>query len=127
MQAEIVRRNPGRFDIPSVMEIQVEVAALVLRAKKKGPARAVGGGSRGVTGPEARWPAVIAPLRDHYLSIAGGLTAAPAIAWMTRVGGYAEGGEWPADGPTEQQIRGLISKWRKNPPQPAAAAVAAAQ
>ena len=43
------------------------------------------------------------------------MTAKDAVEWMTRRGGYASAGAWPAGGLTEEQVKRVVSRWRKQP------------
>ena len=68
---------------------------------------------------EERFPTELGALRVEFDRRAEGdgrgMTAKDAMEWMTRRGGYASAGAWPAGGLTEEQVKRVVSRWRKQP------------
>eukprot|EP01045_Picozoa_sp_COSAG04_P016779 COSAG04_NODE_1432_length_6795_cov_3.370221_4_plen_1114_part_00 len=131
MHAEMERRFPEDFDLPSVVEISGGVSRLVQRGKKAKSAE--GGGSAAGQGrrtTEASFPAVFEPLRDQFEAVllggAGTWPPAEAVAWLEAVKPGQEGGEWPEglDWPAKMKthVTKALGRWQKEKQQPAAAA-----
>ena len=100
MHAELERRFPDRFDVPSVVEISGAVANL-MQQKKTGSAPAnTAGGGRGRMTTEQKYPTVFAPLWAEW---AGGRYLSPpsACTWIAQhrhgqlSGNWPEGLDWP--------------------------------
>ena len=68
---------------------------------------------------EERFPTELGALRVEFDRRAKGdgrgMTAKDAVEWMTRCGGYASRGAWPTGGLTEEQVKRVVSRWRKQP------------
>ena len=131
MHAEMERRFPDDFDLPSVVEISGGVSHLVQWGKK---AKSVEGGGSGVgkgrRTMEARFPNVFEPLRAQFeVVLLGGAdtwSPAAAVAWLGQAKPGQEGGEWPEGlgwpGKMKTHVSEALRGWQEEKQQPAAAA-----
>ena len=115
MLEAIRRKHPRQYDLPSLEE----VSQLVAKLSQSGLPKPGGAGRRGGRTMEERFPTELGALRVEFDRRAEGdgrgMTAKDAVEWMTRRGGYASMGAWPAGGLTEQQVKRVVSRWRKQP------------
>ena len=109
------RKDSRQYDLPSLEE----VSQLVAKLSHSGLPKLGGAGRRGQRTMEERFPTELGALRvefDRHAEGDGqGMTAKDAVEWMTRRGGYASAGALPAGGLTEEQVKRVVSRWRKQP------------
>ena len=109
------RKDPRQYDLPSLEE----VSQLVAKLSHSGLPKPGGAGRRGGRTMEERFPTELGALRVEFDRRAEGdgqgMTAKDAVEWMTRCGGYASRGAWPTGGLTEEQVKRVVSRWRKQP------------
>ena len=95
MHAEIERRFPDRFDIPSVTEIAAAVANLVMGKKTGKKISAVGGG-RGRRTTEQKFPEVFGPLWAEWTA-GREQTVRKACSWLNQHKHGQISGSWPQE------------------------------
>ena len=115
MHAEMLRKFPSRFDVPSISEIMAGISDLTLHSKK-----GTKPGKKGRRRLEDRFPDQFGPLLVELERVhAAGqmMQEVEVVAWLTEKRPGCAGSDWPntLDWPAKMgaNVRTVLSRWKK--------------
>ncbi len=107
MHAEMLRKFPARFDVPSISEIMAGISDLTLHRKN-----GTKPGNKGARRTEDRFPEQFGPLMEQWEQ-GQALDEKASVEWLTKkkpASGWPAGLNWPSR--MQAHVRAALTRWK---------------